>query len=543
MLIAVDNRCVGMNASTLLDGAAAKSPEDIAYSDEFESLTFAEVQAFVHRIGTALSRQLSCVNMPIIVLSDRNVESVCAFLGVAASRNFYVPLDVNLPEERIWAVVEQVRPVAIIVTGNENHGSYGNAGAYGKAPLFNIHDLMKCEPDEQLLRELSDATQPTDPLYAICTSGSTGVPKVVVKPHQSVTEFIPVFAETFGFSENDVFGNQAPFDFDVSAKDIYTTLYCGASMYIIPKSCFAMPKKLVDVLEERGVTTLVWSVSALCVVAGMGALKHHVPSKINKVLFSGEVMPLKMLNIWRSYYPDAMFVNLYGPTESTGNCMYYVIGHEEALSSWAVDNERSEESKKSIAQSEHDRLPLGQVFPHQKVLFLNEENHPIRTSEVGEILIGGPCLALGYYRDPERTAAAFVQNPLNDQGAERVYRTGDLAELAEDGQYYFVARKDHQIKHMGHRIELEEIETHMNAVPGVERACCLFDQERNKIVACYSGDVDKLQIIQELKMHLPKYMIPSIFVKMDSLPLSHNGKIDRQKLMREYKTSAVQGGM
>lgn len=543
-----------MNVCSLLDYISSKYPTKIAYIHEINSLTFAEVQAFVYRIGTALSRQLSCVNMPIIVLSDRNVESVCAFLGVAASRNFYVPLDANLPEERIWAVVEQVRPAAIIVTDSGNHESYGNAGAYGKAPLLNIHDLMKCEPDEQLLRELREATLPTDPLYAICTSGSTGVPKVVVKPHQSVTEFIPVFAETFGFSDNDVFGNQAPFDFDVSAKDIYTTLYCGASMYIIPRSCFALPKKLVDVLEERGVTALVWSVSALCVVAGMGALKHHVPSKIRKVLFSGEVMPLKMLNVWRGYYPDAMFVNLYGPTESTGNCMYYIVPTGEmADDSDSIDerNAKAENQGPAIDQNTgisdadhkseiildgHNRLPLGNVFPHQKVLFLNEADRPIQTGEIGEIVIGGPCLALGYYRDPERTAAVFVRNPLNDQHPERVYRTGDLAELAEDGQYYFVARKDHQIKHMGHRIELEEIEAHMNAVSGVDRSCCLFDRERNKIVACYSGTADKVQIIQELKLHLPKYMIPNIFVKMDSLPLSHNGKIDRQKLKLEYES-------
>lgn len=540
-----------MNVATLLDYTSSKCPSKIAYSDEKRSLTFAEVQAFVHKIGTALSKRLGCVNMPIVVLSDRNVESICAFLGVAASRNFYVPLDVNLPEERIRAVVEQVKPAAIIVTDNEDHELYDDV------PLLNIHDLMNCVPDEQLLRELSDATLPTDPLYAICTSGSTGVPKVVVKPHQSVTEFIPVFAETFGFSENDVFGNQAPFDFDVSAKDIYTTLYCGASMYIIPKSCFVLPKKLVDVLEERGVTALVWSVSALCVVAGMGALKHHVPSRINKILFSGEVMPLKMLNIWRSYYPDVMFVNLYGPTESTGNCMYYIVPTGKMADGTDSIDERNAKAenqgpaidqntgisdadhKSEIILDGHNRLPLGNVFPHQKVLFLNEADRPIQTGEIGEIVIGGPCLALGYYRDPERTAAVFVRNPLNDQHPERVYRTGDLAELAEDGQYYFVARKDHQIKHMGHRIELEEIEAHMNGTPGVVRACCLFDRDRNKIVACYSGDVDKLQIIQELKMHLPKYMIPNIFVKMDSLPLSHNGKIDRQELLRLYKANAV----
>ena len=141
---------------------------------------------------------------------------------------------------------------------------------------------------------------------------------------------------------------------------------------------------------------------------------------------------------------------------------------------------------------------------------------------------------MGYYRDLQKTAASFVQNPLNDRYPERMYRTGDLAEMTPSGEYYFASRKDFQIKHMGHRIELEEIEVHCNAIDGVVRASCLFDTVRNKIVAYYAGELDKKEIIEQLKKHLPKYMIPNVFIKEDNLPLNKNGKIDRQKLRQMY---------
>ena len=502
-----------MTVIDYLESAEARFPEKTAFSDGEKAISYRELLDRSRRIATALIRRLSCVNQPVMVLADRNVESVVSFLGVAMSRNFYVPVDVSQPPQRIRAILEQMRPVAVVTTGQAEAAF----GAPEGLPVYAYADLAEEAEDAPLLSRLRRTCLDSDPLYAICTSGSTGIPKGVIKSHRSITSFIPVFAEIFHFSEADVFGNQAPFDFDVSAKDIYSTLYCGASAYIIPRVCFSMPKKLVEELDEKRVSTLIWSVSALCVAAGLNAFRHRVPGSIKRVLFSGEVMPVKMLNVWMRYYPDATFANLFGPTEVTGNSLYYIVDRKF---------------------QDTEKLPLGQAFPNGEVLFLNEKNEPIRPGETGEICIVSTSLALGYYRDPERTAAAFVQNPLNDRYPERMYRTGDLAELREDGQYYFVARKDFQIKHMGHRIELEEIEIHLNAVEGVTRASCLFDENRNKIVACYAGAPDRAEIVEELKKSLPKYMIPNVFLRMEALPLNKNGKIDRQELRRMYAEGA-----
>ena len=490
--------------------AAAARPDKVAFTDQEKGVTYAQVLETAQCIATSLIHQFPQVNQPVAVLIDRNVESICAFMGIAMSRNFYCPIDVTQPLQRITTILEQMQPMAIVSIGNMPE----ELRPLTDLPVLEYGDLIAAQPDQAAIDAVRTGCLDTDPLYAICTSGSTGVPKGVLICHRSVLDFIPVFCETFGFGEDEVFGNQAPFDFDVSVKDIYSTLYCGATMHVIPKVCFSMPKLLVDVLDDRKVTTIIWAVSALCIIAGVNAFKRKVPGSLRKILFSGEVMPIKMLNVWRSYYPDAMFVNLYGPTEITCNCLYYIIDREFSLT---------------------DKLPLGVPFRNEGVLYLNEKNEPIRPGETGEICVVGTCLALGYYRNPEKTAAAFVQNPLNDRYPEMMYRTGDMAELAENGEYYFAARKDFQIKHMGHRIELEEIETHCSAVDGVIRASCLFDSDRNKIVAYYVGEPDKKEIIDQLKTRLPKYMIPNIFIKEEALPLNKNGKIDRQQLRKMYQ--------
>lgn len=497
-----------MHVLQYLEESARRFPEKTALIDETGSITYAAYLRKTASIGTAIAKTTDAVNSPVVVFIDRNAAGICTLLGVTRSHNFYVPIDTSQPIDRIRTILSAMRPALMISI----HGNLPE-GLSADVPVLEYDAIADTEPDEALLRTRMRTIVDTDPLYAICTSGSTGVPKGVLISHRSVLDFIPVFTRTFGLNENDVFGNQAPFDFDVSVKDIYSAMYLGATLFVIPKVCFVMPKKLVEALDDRNVTTIIWAVSAMCIAAGMNAFKHRVPQHLKHIMFSGEVMPIKMLNIWRENVPDAMYVNLYGPTEITCNCMYYIVDRAFELT---------------------ETLPLGVPFENEDVMVLTEDNRPVRPGETGEICVRGTCLALGYYNNPERTAAAFVQNPLNTAYPERIYRTGDLAKLNEDGTLVFAARKDFQIKHMGHRIELEEIETHIGAVNGVTRACCLFDEVRNKVVACYTGDATKEQIIELLKKKLPKYMIPNIFVPRTSMPLTKNGKIDRRKIREEY---------
>jgi acyl-coenzyme A synthetase/AMP-(fatty) acid ligase len=355
----------------------------------------------------------------------------------------------------------------------------------------------------------------------IFTSGSTGVPKGVIVNHRSTIDFIDCFTETFGITNEDVIGNQAPFDFDVSVKDIYSSLKTGATLQLIPKMCFSFPTKLLDFLDDRKVTTIIWAVSALCIVTTLNGFEYKRPSSLNKIMFSGEVMPIKHLNAWRVQYPDAMFVNLYGPTEITCNCTYYIIDREFGLD---------------------EKLPMGKPFANERVFLLDDEDKLVdaeRPGELGEICVSGTAVTLGYLRNPEKTAAAFVQNPLNDRYLETIYRTGDLGYYSEDGELFFSSRKDFQIKHMGHRIELGEIETYMNGIEGLLRSCCIFDTDENKILGFFetesTSELDRKGVTHALKDKVPQWMIPNVLIKVDSMPLTKNGKIDRKELMKIYK--------
>lgn len=497
-----------INILEWLEEAVKKHPDQVAIRDEKNEMTYGQLDERRKRIGSMLAKELTAVNQPICVMIDRNIESLATFLGITTSRNFYVPIDATQPVGRIAVILQQMQPAAMITIGdNLPEGIEG----LDTVKVLRYEELAEAEIDPILLEKRRNSAMDTDPLYAICTSGSTGVPKGVLISQRSVLDFIPVFTETFQFSEEDRFGNQAPFDFDVSVKDIYSVLYLGATLYIIPRKNFSFPKKLIACLNEQRISVIVWAVSALCIVSSLNGFKKDVPHDLKKVLFSGEVMPVKMLNIWRENLPDAMFVNLYGPTEITCNCMYYI-----------VDREFSPE----------EFLPLGTAFRNEEVLILNEENQPVKPGETGEICVKGTCLALGYYRNPEKTKEAFVQNPLNDAYPERMYRTGDLARLSENGEYFFAARKDFQIKHMGHRIELEEIESHVGAADGVTRACCIFREDKNKIYCYYTGTAEAIDIINSLKAVVPKYMIPNVFILVDQMPLTKNGKIDRRELRK-----------
>lgn len=499
-----------INVLEALEKKAKQYPKKIAFADEVDSCTYMQLVNRAKKIGTAISKRVRR-KKPIPIFMEKSVDTIVAFMGTVYAGNFYVLIDIKQPRSRILQILD-VLECDYILTSEKFLKDWTRLEI--ESDVLLLQELDQCAADEILLAQIAKQRMDVDPLYGIFTSGSTGVPKGVVVSHRSVIDFMHYFTEIFRITEEDVIGNQAPWDFDVSVKDIYSAIFTGATVQIIPRRMFSFPTQLLDFLIEREVTTLVWAVSALCIITTLKGFEYRIPDKLRKVMFSGEVMPVKHLNMWRKYLPDVQYVNLYGPTEITCNCTYYII-------------ERDIEPE--------EKIPIGKAFPNEKVFLLSEEDEEVtEAGQSGEICVSGTALALGYYNNPEQTKKAFLLNPLNKRYPEMMYRTGDLGYYDDEGNLYFKCRKDFQIKHMGHRIELGEIEVVMETMDDILRCCCLFDEKKNKIVAFYEGNMEKRELKKKMGERLPMFMIPNVFQMLEKMPLTKNGKIDRMKLREDY---------
>ncbi len=496
-----------------LEQTAARLPEKTAFADAESAVTFARFVSLARAAGGALVSRVA----PRTVIGfymDKSVSALAGFFGAVYAGCAYAPLNLRHPAARVRAILDTLG--APVVVADRAHAPQ-LAAMDVPCEILILEDLLShaatAEEDLALSRVRAGMLD-VDPLYVNFTSGSTGTPKGVVVAHRSVIDFIRCFTEIFSITERDVLANQAPFDFDVCVKDIYSGILTGATVQIIPTAYFMNPTKLMDFICDRKATVLVWAVSALCFLTTMNALDYRKPDTLRAIMFSGEVMPVKHLNLLRARLPEVTYVNLYGPTEITCNCTYYIVDREFAPG---------------------QNLPIGIPFPNERILLLTEDGREAQPGETGELCVSGTAVTMGYYKDAERTAAAFVQNPLNSAYLEPVYRTGDLVRLTEDGEMIYVSRKDFQIKHMGHRIELGEIETALSAVPGVSRACCLYLHEKGKIVAFTCGEATKKEITAALRRTLPSYKSPNVFMQAEAMPLNKNGKIDRAALGALYE--------
>ncbi|NJE73184.1 amino acid adenylation domain-containing protein [Pseudoflavonifractor sp. SW1122] len=496
------------NILEYLERSAQLYPEKPALVDERQSITFAQALEDSRRVGSSLALSLT-KGQPVAVYMEKSVENLCAFWGIVYAGGFYVSFNTQLPTSRLQQM-QSVLQAPFVITDEEHRAALEEVFPPHRILLYQ--DLVKSAVDRALLAQIRQRHVDTAPLYANFTSGSTGVPKAVVVGHRSTLDFIDHFCPIFSITQKDVIANQAPFDFDVSVKDIYSALATGATLVLVPRPLFSQPQQLLDFLCEHRATTLIWAVSALCLITTVHGLDYRTPETVNKVLFSGEVMPAKHLKIWMEHLPRAQFVNLYGPTEITCNCTYHIIDRE---------------------RSYPDGIPMGQAFPNEDVFLLDGDDQLVTSPNVvGEVCVRGSALALGYYRNPDQTAAAFPNNPLNPCYPERIYRTGDLARYSTLGELHFCGRKDFQIKHMGHRIELEEIERAVSNLPGVHRCCCVFHSEKHRLYAFYQGELTSKELRLQLLPTLPPYMIPNVFRQVDQFPLNKNGKIDRTLLMK-----------
>lgn len=483
----------------------------IAVIEEERSCTYNELQLSAKSIATFLLHQ-NISHKPVIVFMEKGINALNAFLGISYAGNFYSLLDPNLPYERLRQI-QSVLHASVVITDTARIKEASSI--FTGVKIHCVEDMVQTPIENKMIEQVMKTTLDTDPLYINFTSGSTGVPKGVVISHGSVVNFIETFVQTFSFSAEERFGNQAPFDFDVSVKDIYTCLKTGATLVIIPRSYFSNPSKLLDYICEHKITTMVWAVSALSLICSFHGLEYKVPKQVNKILFSGEVMPYKHMLAWRKALPDALLVNLYGPTEITCNCTYHII-----------ENNRNYEQA----------IPIGKPFKNYGVFLLDENNKEIKNPyQIGEICIKGRGLALGYYNAMKQTKDRFIDNPLCTEYTERIYKTGDLAHYNKAHELVFKGRKDFQIKYLGHRIELEEIERKATQLQQVEQFCVVFDEQKKRLYGLYSGEVSRNDLLLHLKKNLPSYMIPGKLISIDMFPLNKNGKIDRKTLLEIAK--------
>lgn len=499
------------NILEFIENSAKLYPDKTAFTDESRALSYKNLLCEAKAVGTVLL-SLACRNKPIAVYIDKSVDSLSAFFGVVYSGNFYVVIDTAMPVERINSIFNTLSPVAV-VTDSKHIEKAKQISFDGE--IFNFDEAVKTDIDNDALLAIRKKMIDTDPLYALFTSGSTGVPKGTVVSHRNVIAYAEWVTEAFDITSETVFGSQTPFYFSMSVLDVYSTVKNGATLHIVPKKLFSFPLKLLEFVRDMHVNTIYWVPSAMAIVANWKALDYVELPELKKVLFAGEVMPTKQLNVWISHIPDAMFANLYGPTEVTDICTYYVVDrHFE----------------------DDEPLPIGNSCNNCDVMIITEDNRQAQPGEEGELCVRGSFLAMGYYNNPQKTSEVFVQNPLNTAYPEIIYKTGDLVKMNDRGEILYVTRKDFQIKHMGYRIELGEIEAAAGAIEKIKFSVCIYDEVKDKIVFIYEGNgLDDKLIMDALAEKLPDYMRPNIIKRTKQMPFNQNGKIDRVWLKNNYK--------
>jgi len=492
-------------------GALAKCPQKVAVVDQDRPYTFEELGRLAKRCAALICQRTTTANQPIAVFLPKSAHTIVADLGVLYSGNCYANLDVRSPPERLKAILQNLGPSLIITSATHTAPLQAAGVPDDRLVLVEETKTVEATPDHAILEDALDQVIDTDPLCIIHTSGSTGIPKGVALSHRATIDFIDWVFDRFECDGSEVIGSLSPFHFDIYTLELYLCLGKGARLVLIPEQCAAFPSRLLDFIAAQKISFIFWVPTIMVNIANQALLGKGRLDSLRKVFFAGEIFPTKHLNYWRRHLPAALFVNLYGPIEISVDCTYFVVDRNF---------------------SDDEKLPIGFPCRNTDILILNDQNQPVKADEPGELCVRGSSLALGYWNNPERTAQAFVQNPLNPHYPDLIYRTGDLVSRTTRGEIMFIGRKDFQIKHLGYRIELGEIEHAVLQVDGIRNGCVLYNQSSKEITLFYESDHDlTLAVMRErLGDFLPKYMLPTVFHRLNQLPRNPNGKIDRRAL-------------
>lgn len=496
------------NVLELLERNAAQQPKHLLYCDAGKQLN---AEMFLYRVKTVASGLLHGARITGksgVILMSRGVDALSAAFAINAAGGFYTFLDEEMPSARMRAIIRSLHPAFVIT--DEDHKRAAEILMWHR--VFVLSDLMKIAIDEPMLAKVRADSCSTDTAYVLFTSGSSGTPKGVVVSHGSILAYAEWFTHAFQIRSDDVFAGLSPLFFSMSVTDVYGSLAAGATLYLLSHSEFMFPVQLVETLNQIRATTIYWVPSALGVIANWKILDHIQPHFLRRILFAGERMPVKTLNSLQEALPDIQYANLFGPTETTDICMFYIVDRK---------------------YREDESLPIGKPCDNCRCFVLDEQGRQVEGAETGELCIGGPFLAGGYWQDPIRTSMMFCQNPENHDFPDILYHTGDLVRRDGNNLYWYLGRKDNQIKRHGYRIEPGEIETVAETIAGVHRSIAVFKENTDEIVLAYDGrKMPSLLLKEQMLQHLPAYMVPNRFEYHQQLPINANGKIDRRSLQK-----------
>lgn len=498
-----------INLIELFEESVRKNPLKKAVIDKEREITFIELRLKAMALAQKIIDVSNSQNRPVAVFLDKSIESVYSNLGIIYSGNFYMNLDIKTPAERISNILKLVEPQCIISTSKQIRPISTIIPDSIKVILLDEEKLEECVDEQRIINRLSTIID-TDPSCIINTSGSTGTPKGVVLNHKSFFDFIEWAIDTFHFDDNLVMGSLSPIVFDIYSFELCMLMAKASTLVVLPGNLAAFPAKILELLVQHKVNFLFWVPTIMVNIANMDLLSSFNLECMKTIWFAGEVFPTKQFNYWHHHLPKVTFANLYGPIEITLDCTYYI-----------VDKEIPDEQP----------LPIGYPCRNTDIIILDGEDNAVLEPNVeGELCVRGTSLAMGYYNNPEKTSAAFVQNPLNKAYPEVIYRTGDIVCYNEEGLIMFKGRKDNIVKHMGYRTDLGEIEhVIINTLKLVKNGCIVYNQAQKEITLFYESEqeIPASDFRKKIGQALPKYMIPTVYHHLEQLQRNTNGKIDR----------------
>ena len=479
-----------------------RTPDNIAIKEGDQFITYKDLDKRSTQLSVLLSENGVQANQPVALLTDRSIETIIGMLAILKAGGAYLPIDVDYPEERIKYMIENSGSRILLTTKG------GNKELVNNIPTLFIEDLENVSPDKAIVEYTNT---PSDLCYIIYTSGTTGNPKGVMVEHRNVVRLFFNDKFQFDFSSNDVWTMFHSHCFDFSVWEIYGALLFGGKLIVIPKQVAKDTVTYLNILKENGVTVLNQTPSAFY------NLTHHELSaageklQLRYVIFGGEALTPGKLKKWRERYPDVRLINMYGITETTVHVTYKEIGEDEI---------------------EQNICNIGRPIPTLSAYIFDENMNLTPKGVKGELYVGGAGVSRGYIGNVELTTQRFISNPFNLE--ERLYKSGDLVRILSTGELEYIGRIDNQVQLRGFRIELGEIECNLLLHNTIKEAVVIAREkgEDKFLIAYYVSDEELETSI--LKNHLsdklPDYMVPSYFVHLENLPLTSNGKLDRDIL-------------